>query len=199
MKATISKNQLIKIFFVLIIGTNFSIGQEKNEQKRHAINFCPGGIAFGIFSANYEYLVTPKNGFVARVDYEAIPKTYTNANIESNGKALVLNYRRHFSGNMNSFYAGAYTRYRLYNGEGDIDSQTFDFEITDITVGLNIGKRWVFKSGFNINLSFGYGVSFKDKKLSINNEAISNAVNLWEDSYDFIDPFLGEFSIGYSF
>lgn len=199
MKATIKKNQLIKVFFILIIGINFSIGQEKNELKRHSINFCPGGIAFGIFSANYEYLVTAKNGFVARVDYEAIPKTYTNANIESNGKALVLNYRRHFSGNMNSFYAGAYTRYRLYNGEGDIDFQTFDFEITDITVGLNIGKRWVFKSGFNINLSFGYGVSFKDKKLSINNEAVSNEVNSWEDSYDFIDPFLGEFSIGYSF
>lgn len=59
MKVSITKNQVIKILLVLILGINTSMGQEKNEPKRHAINFCPGGIAFGIFSANYEYLVTP--------------------------------------------------------------------------------------------------------------------------------------------
>lgn len=195
----VSKNHLLKLLIVLVLATNTSYAQEKNEIKRHAINFCPGGIAFGIFSANYEYLITPKNGIVARVDYEAIPKTYTSANIESNGKAFILNYRRHFSGEMNSFYAGVYTRFRVYKGEGNINSQEFDFKIPEVTVGLNVGKRWVFKSGFNINLSFGYGVSFQNKKLSIDNNEVSSSVDSWEDSYDFIDPFLGEFSIGYSF
>lgn len=199
MKVSTTKNQVIKVLLVLILGINTSMSQEKSELKRHAINFCPGGIAFGIFSANYEYLVTPKNGIVARFDYEAIPKTYTSANIESNGKAFILNYRRHFSENMNSFYAGAYTRFRVYKGEGNINSQEFDFKIPEVTVGLNVGKRWVFKSGFNINLSFGYGVSFQNKKLSIDNNEVSSSVDSWEDSYDFIDPFLGEFSIGYSF
>ena len=195
----VSKNHLLKLLIVLVLATNTSYAQEKNEIKRHAINFCPGGIAFGIFSANYEYLITPKNGIVARVDYEAIPKTYTSANIESNGKAFILNYRRHFLGEMNSFYAGVYTRFRVYKGEGNINSQEFDFKIPEVTVGLNVGKRWVFKSGFNINLSFGYGVSFQNKKLSIDNNEVSSSVDSWEDSYDFIDPFLGEFSIGYSF
>lgn len=195
----ISKNQLLKLLFLSVIVINTSLAQEKNEIKRHAINFCPGGIAFGIFSANYEYLITPKNGIVARVDYEAIPKTYTSANIESSGKAFILNYRRHFSGEMNSFYTGAYTRFRVYKGDGNINSQEFNFKIPEVTIGLNIGKRWVFKSGFNINLSFGYGVSFQNKKLSISNDAVSSSVDSWEDSYDFIDPFLGEFSIGYSF
>ncbi|MCO6173421.1 DUF3575 domain-containing protein [Flavobacterium sp. NRK F10] len=200
-----TKNQLLKFAFFLLfaLGPNTTQAQEHEEPKkpfkRHAINFCPAGMAFGIFSANYEYLITPKNGIVVRLDYEAIPKTYTAATIESNGKAFILNYRRHFSGEMNSFYAGAYTRYRLYKGEGEINAQKFDFKIPEVTIGLNIGKRWVWKSGFNLNLAFGYGISFKDKKTSLNNMAVNTAVDSWEDSYDFINPFLGEFSIGYSF
>ena len=42
---------------------------------KHSINMCPGGIAFGIYSLNYEYMLSPNHGLVGRFDYEAIPKT----------------------------------------------------------------------------------------------------------------------------
>jgi len=52
MKVSLTKKQVFKILLVLILGINTSMSQEKSIIKRHAINFCPGGIAFGIFSAN---------------------------------------------------------------------------------------------------------------------------------------------------
>lgn len=78
MKVSITKNQLIKVVQILALGMNTVIAQEDSAKnkviKRHAVNFCPLGIALGIFSANYEYLVTPKNGILARVNYEVILK-----------------------------------------------------------------------------------------------------------------------------
>ena len=67
------------------------------SEFKHAINICPIAPVFGIYAINYEYLISPKNGFVARFEYEAVPKTYTDASIESSGTSFTLNYRRHLS------------------------------------------------------------------------------------------------------
>jgi len=197
------KMKLFLVMFTIIILTCNVVGMDgkgESENKfKHAINMCPGGIAFGIFSANYQYFFNQRHGIVFRLDYESIPKDYTDAKIEASGAAFIINYRWHFSGKMNSMYLGAYARYRVYRGKGTLDSVKFDFSIPEFTFGLNIGKRWVWKSGFNINLAFGYGISTNGRNADPDTPAIDSIINDFEKSYDFLGPFLGEFSIGYAF
>lgn len=195
-------------YCIFLMGTGIAQAQENEKTAKsataisdfkHAINSCPGAVAFGIFSLNYEHLFHPNHGLVGRFDYEAIPKTYTDARIESNGVAFILNYRWHISGELKSVFLGAYARYRIYSGSGTIEATAFDFTLPETTFGLNVGKRWVWKSGFNLTLAFGYGFSFENRDATPTNEAIESSLDQFEKAYDFIDPFLGEFSIGYAF
>ena len=174
-----------------------SISSIKNF--KHAINSCPFAPIFGIYSINYEYLFRPNHGLVGRFDYESIPKTYTEANIESSGVAFILNYRYHWSGEMKSIYLGAYSRYRYYEGKGILESTKFDFKVPELTFGLNIGKRWVWQSGFNINFALGYGFSTTKWNSSTSSESIDLVLKEFENEYGFFDPFLGELSIGFAF
>lgn len=169
------------------------------SQFRHALNVCPIAPVFGIYAINYEYLISPKNGIVARFEYEAVPKAYTDANIESSGTAYTLNYRRHLKEGMNSLFIGAYTRYRKYKGDGELEAVKFDYTQSSYTFGLNGGKRWAWKSGFNITFSVGYGYSIDERKAVPSNDGIEDALDQMEEEYDFMSPFLGELSIGYAF
>lgn len=199
--------RLNKIFFLVFLTTVTLIAQNISERQvtsksddfRHSINMCPLGIVLGIYSVNYEYMITKTHGIVFRLDYEDIPKTYSDAKINANGKAAILNYRYHCDEKLGSFYIGAFGRYRIYEGNGNLNSQSFEFDIKDFTLGLNAGKKWVWDSGFNINFTLGYGYSFQDKNKSMSTKEIDASIKVFEKKYDFIDPFLGEFSIGYAF
>ena len=169
------------------------------KEVKNALSTCPGGVAFGIFSVNYERLLAPNHGLVLRADYEMIPKTYSDAKIESSGYAFIMNYRYHFSGQMNSLFAGVYSRYRTYLGEGSLDGTDFEFTIPDVTVGVNLGRKWVWKSGFTMTAALGYGFSKDWTKVDHTTEGIEKAISSFEKEYKFLSPFLGEFSIGYSF
>jgi hypothetical protein len=176
--------------------------KETNDYKRdfkHSISMCPVAVAFGIYSVNYEYLHQQKHGFVARFDYEAVPKTYTDANIESSGYAFLVNYRYHFSQQMQSFFVGAYGRYRQFDGNGVIDNTPFNFKMPDVSFGLNAGKKWAWKSGFTMTFALGYGFSNEDWDSNPNTSEVNDMIRDFRNDYDFIDPFYGEFSIGYSF
>jgi len=191
----LSANLNAQIVFLL---SKDSYSAEKKITK--AINSCPGGVAFGIYSINYEQLFGNNHGLVCRFDYEDVPKNYTEAKLKAKGGALILNYRYHLSGEMESGYIGIYSRYRVYSGTGTLESTNFDFTIPEVTLGVNIGKRWVWDNGINLNLAFGYGFFLlKDQKTSPLIESTNSILDKFEDSYDFIDPFLGEFSIGYAF
>lgn len=199
---------VVSFCFVLIHGNIFSQNElnqfssdnisEKSTFK-HAINICPIAPIFGIYALNYEYLLSPKNGIIFRVEYEDVPKTYTDASIESSGMAYSINYRRHFSGELNSLFIGAFARYRTYKGDGEIEGTKFDFTLPSVTVGLNAGKRWVWNSGFNITASIGYGYSNDNREATPSNSDIELSLDQLEKDYDFISPFYGEISAGYAF
>ncbi len=172
---------------------------DSNKTFKHSLNFCPGGIIFGVYAVNYEYLFKPHHGIVTRFDYEAIPKSYTDANIESNGVAFILNYRYHFSGELKSTFVGVYSRYKIYNGYGTLGSQDFDFNLKHFTMGVNAGKRWVWNSGFNITFQLGYGLATDNRNATPTSESIESILNAFEKKYEFIDPFFGELSIGWAF
>lgn len=195
----------VMIVSILISGNASAQSHEKKDSEkwispaRTAVNVCPGGIAFGFYSANVEHLFGENHGLVLRGDLETIPKTYSDANIDASGKAVILNYRYHIGGGLNSFYGGAYARYRKVIGDGSLESGNFDFKMPAYTVGLNVGKRWIWKSGLTLNFTLGYG--FTHDKLNVNNssqEAL-DAIDVFRDDYDFNSSFMGEFSIGYAF
>ena len=200
---------LILLFCSILLSVNL-FAQQQNESAsaddisrrstfKHAINICPIAPIFGIYAVNYEYLVTPKNGIMVRIEYEDVPKSYTDANIESNGMAYSLNYRRHFFGEMNSIFVGAYARFRTYDGDGEIEGQEFDFTLPSVTVGLNAGKRWVWNSGFNVTFSIGYGFQKEYREANPSNPLIESTLDQLEKDYDFMSPIYGELSAGYAF
>ena len=190
---------------VLFTGNASAQSHEKKDSEkwispaRTTINVCPGGVAVGFYSANVEHLFGENHGLVLRGDLETIPKTYSDANIDASGKAVILNYRYHIGGGLNSFYAGAFARYRNIKGDGTLESGNFDFKLPECTVGLNVGKRWIWKSGFTMNFTLGYGYAYDELKVNNSSQAAIDAIDVFRDDYAFMNGFLGEFSIGYAF
>ena len=179
---------------------NSTIDSTASTKKfTRAINMCPGGIAFGVYSFNFEYLINQTHGLVGRFDYESISETYSGDPVDVNGFALILNYRWHWSGALESGFIGSYVRYRTYIGSGKSSTSKFDFTMPELTLGLNIGKRWVWNNGFNLNLAFGYGISTSSTDMDPNSSSIKATIKEFKDDYTFLGPFLGEFSIGYAF
>jgi len=164
-----------------------------------AINMCPGGIVFGVYSINYEYLFGQTHGLVARFDYESVSETLSDDIIDADGYGFTLNYRWHLSGAMESLYLGSYLRYKIYNGTGTSGLESFNFTLRDLTLGLNVGKRWVWNSGINVNCAFGYGFSTLSQETEPTSSSIDATLNEFINEYTFIDPFYGELSIGYAF
>lgn len=196
------------IFCVFLTGNLYAQDEPAVSEKdsvssgkifNQAINMCPGGIAFGIYSVNIEYLLSQSHGLVFRLDYESVSESYDGDAIKANGFAIILNYRWHWSGGLESPYLGSYVRYRHYIGNGTSGSTEFDYTMPELTLGLNIGKRWVWNSGFNINLAFGYGISTYSMETDPANAANEATLTKFVDEYTFFGPFLGEFSLGYAF
>lgn len=175
-------------------------GKTDNRAKfNQAINFCPVALALGIYSMNYERLLNEHHGIMVRADYESIPKTYTDANINVGGKAAILNYRYHVKGGLNSCFIGAFSRYRVYNGDGKLDEATFDFKLSEVTVGANVGRRWILRNGLNLTFAVGYGF-FMDKQSPADlSEGASESVHQFKNDYDLYNGLFGELSIGYAF
>ena len=190
---------LLAVLLIGMLTPDTLLAQEKKDSFKNAVNFCPGGIIFGVYSINYTRLLTTKLSLESRFDYESISEKYSGDEFDADGLALVLNIRRHFSPSLQSFYLGSYVRYRIYDGTGETGPDDFDFEINEFTIGLNAGKRWVWNSGFNINFMLGYGYAWTDEKIDPDNSANNDSYDNFVDKYEFEGPMLGEFSIGYAF
>lgn len=170
-----------------------------SKKFKQAINFCPLALAFGIYSINYERLLNKHHGVLIRGDYESIPKNYSEANIDVSGKAVILNYRYHVKGGLNSFFVGIFSRYRTYSGSGNLNESSFDFDISEFTVGANFGKRWILKNGLNLNLVWGYGFFMDNLNSKESQTDIINSIHTFQNQYDLYNGMYGEFSIGYAF
>jgi Protein of unknown function (DUF3575) len=170
-----------------------------NLNVNNSINMCPGGIIFGIYSFNFEHLFVERHGVVVRLDFESVSESFSDDKIDANGYGIILNYRYHFSGALESMFLGSFARYRVYKGTGNTAAEEFDFTLPEFTFGLNAGKRWVWNSGFNITLAFGYGFANNSKETEPDNVSYKNTLNKFENEYDFLGPFYGEFSLGYAF
>ena len=164
--ADINNKKRFSIILLALLLLSFSASiyaQDKDSTNSfskdfsNSINMCPVALAFNFYSMNFEHLFDGTHGLVARFDYESISDTYSDNPIELSGYGFILNYRYHFSGQMESIFLGSYARYRIYDGNGKAGATDFDMSITESSFGLNLGKRWVWNSGFNVLFSMGYG------------------------------------------
>jgi hypothetical protein len=50
-----------------------------------------------------------------------------------------------------------------------------------------------------MNFALGYGYFYDEQKVNNSSQAALDAIDVFRDNYDFLNGFLGEFSIGYAF
>ena len=187
-----------KYLMVSLLTLIYATGSMANDTKTYALNFCPLGVpAYNLYAVNFEIFVAPQHGFNMRLDYAPM----SDNDIDITDKAMILNYRWYVGASLDSIFVGAYTRYRINSGTGSTAVTSFDYDSTELTVGLNAGKRWVWKNGFNIVILAGYGFSDFKETISQQNEVINQALDAFKDDNNlfFDNPFYGEFSIGYAF
>lgn len=187
-----------RFMLAALLITSYSAETMADDNRTHALNFCPLGVpVYNLYAVNFEYFMTPQHGFDLRLDYAPL----SDNDIDITDKAMIINYRWYVNKSFNSIFAGAYTRYRINSGSGTASGTRFDYDSKELTLGLNIGKRWLWKNGFNVVVLAGYGFSHFEETVKHGNEAVDSAVDTFKDdnSLFFDNPFYGEFSIGYAF
>lgn len=193
MLITIKKFTLIFIIGILLSNTAMAKDTDTN-----ALNICALAIPLvNQYIVNYEHLFARRHGFAARIEHAPL----SDSTMSSTGNAFVLNYRWHFTKGMESIFLGPYVRYKLVTGSGYAGGTAFEFNLPEWNVGINVGKRWVWKNGFNVLLAAGYGKSWTNETVTPTNAAIDSTYDTFKkNNPNFINaPGYGEFSIGYVF
>ncbi|MDH5732090.1 MAG: DUF3575 domain-containing protein [Gammaproteobacteria bacterium] len=186
-----------KLFFALLLSSLFSLAHAENEPKQ-ALGFCPLGIpAYNLLAINYEMLFANRHGINLRIDYAPMSAD----GIDINDKAVIINYRWYYHESFDSIFAGVFSRYRIDQGEGTVAGNSFNYTSKQVTLGVNIGKRWLWNNGFSVVTLMGYGYATHQESISNNNTAINSALDAMKKDYDlfFNNPLFAEFSIGYAF
>lgn len=187
------KPKLAILLMSILLSSNL-IAQEKSDTSltnlnleqhdfKHAISICPIALVLGEVLISYEYLLNKTHGLAVMLDYQSESATYKDPSFTLDRASVFLNYRYHFSKKMNSIFFGPYLRARFYDGEVDATGR-LDFNDPEITLGLYLGKRWVWNNGLNVTLTGGYGPYIRESR---------------EDRGEFKDKYFGELSIGYAF
>lgn len=188
----------ISLISVMLISA-FAVPLHAEEQPNHAINICAVAISvMNMYVVNYEYLLDYKHGLDVRLEYNPM----SSDEIDANGVAAVLDYRWHLSPAMESLFAGPYARYRYVDGSGDVSGTDFDFNVSEVNLGVNVGYRWINDAtGINAVFAFGYGNSWETEELSVESDDIIYTYDEFKkDNETYFDaPFNAEFSIGYAF
>lgn len=194
LKKTIKGNAMKKITAAFV--STLMINSPVMAQDSDALNICALAIPlFKEYVVSYEYLYEQRHGLVTRLEHGSMSdgaSTGTN-------QALVINYRWHFSESMESLFIGPWARYREVRGSGSTGGAAFEFTTPEWTIGINIGKRWVWENGFNVVVATGSGVSQRDPAPT-NASAAAALAAFKKDNTMFVEnSSYSEFSIGYVF
>lgn len=177
------------------------------EEFTQAFNINPAGIALGSYSANYEILFDQTHGVVLEGTFTRMKNGSDSGDSTTKGGGFGLQYRWHWSDAMESGFLGVFARYTTATGTGSAttnvngftSASNFDIKYTAATLGLNIGKRWVWESGFNIVFRIGYGYTKLDITTWNASSDISGTIDALKPVLQLIAGIDGELSIGYAF
>lgn len=161
------------------------------EIPSHEIRYGALKLALGgIFEGGYEYVFKPRHGFGANILVNLNPKEYGEGYYED--FAVNPYYRFYLLKTKNYWGKGLFVEGFLNFYTGRESLSTIDFEGDDMVfthedrryfetaIGLAVGQKWVYKSGFVLELKAGMGNS-----LLGNSEVQAN--------------FKGDVSLGYRF
>lgn len=163
----------------------------KNFDKiNQAFQIDVAALLQGAFSVNYEYLLAHQHGLVLGGSY------YSGWGWNSHGENVQLAYRWHFSRSMNSGFIGAFVNAgRNYGNASDLwdyTDDTVNYKQTSITIGPDIGKRWVSPWGFSVVAQVGYGYTWSKFDNPVPDQNTQDRLR-WLTGFNY------EISLGYAF
>lgn len=159
------------------------------DKTKQAIQLDVAGLFMGTLSLNYEYLFNRQHGIVVEGSYYP---GYTDW--DSHGENLELAYRWHWAKSMNSGFLGVFVNGgRSYGNGRDWFADTgVGYTQTSITVGPDIGRRWVAPWGLSLVARIGYGYTWSKFGNPVPDQSTIDRLR-WLSGLD------TEISLGYAF
>ncbi|MDD5675022.1 MAG: DUF3575 domain-containing protein [Chitinivibrionales bacterium] len=166
---------------------------ERVTKMNQALQVDMAALMFGGIALNYEYLLHHEHGFVVAGSY------YSGWDLD--GENGALEYRWHWAQSMHSGFLGVFINGGRYHGnESDLPDNSNNssgrYTQTSVTVGPDIGQRWVSAGGLSVVARIGYGYTWSkfdwDPASPIPDQ---NAIDQlrWNTGFDY------ELSLGYAF
>lgn len=173
---------------------------EVSRQRANSVNVSPLGVLIGAYNVNYERLLSGGHGLLVEGGFTHL----SNDEVSATGFGGGLGYRYHFRGEMNGGFAGVNLHAARASADADVVSggmrRTFDVDVTALSLTANIGRRWVWDSGFNITARIGAGYADYDLSSSSSDPDVQEAIDEVNDFYTRIPVAIdGELSIGWAF
>lgn len=167
-------------------------------ERHHSVNGNPMGILFGAYGLNYEYL-GGSHGLVVEAAYARSGGDTASATTYGGGAG----WRWHWRGRQNSGFLGVMASFSGGTARATVSGdmpETFDLSLKQLSVTMNVGKRWQLDSGLNITARLGAGRAKRWFSTTSTDPDAQEAVESVEDVMDLIPIALdGELSLGYSF
>jgi opacity protein-like surface antigen len=162
----------------------------------------PLGALFGRPEVSGEYIVSDNFGVELSLGV-AFGKTGTSVSSgefssekpTQSGFGVKLGGKYYFSPDQggDGWYGGLYLRQESLNISYDDDYSDYDYKSSIFAGGIEFGKKWVFDSGFLIDLSAGVGRPFSE------NREWTNVDGDYDASIELGVDFVGKFALGYRF
>lgn len=160
-----------------------------SDKTKQAIQLDVSALFLGTLSLNYEYLFNRQHGIVVEGSYYP---GYIDG--DSHGENLELAYRWHWAKSMNSGFLGVFVNGgRSYGNIRDWFGDTgVGYTQTSITIGPDIGKRWVAPWGLSLVARIGYGYTWSKFDNPVPDQTTIDRLR-WLSGLD------TEISLGYAF
>lgn len=152
-----------------------------------------GGLQTTGISINYERIIKEKHGFMIGLPI---------IDIKGKERGISLAYRNHFKKTINSGFFSVFINFSKIEHKVDAygyNLSEYNYNFTSLTIGPNLGKRWVAGSGVNFAARIGYGFKLANKIEWID---IPEDEDMREETEAFLKVISGfdiELSIGYCF
>ncbi len=164
---------------------------------KHSISGNPFGLIYGI-NLNYQSQLSKSSAIVAEDGVVAWHP-------EVKGFGIGGHYRHHYRTKsnhrgMNSPFFGPFVSYESSSGEAKNDV-TLKYSLNALKVGANVGRKWVWDTGFNITCRVGYGIFpvFSVDWDDHHNRISEDEKERVEDLAKGVGGIDGELSIGFAF